>query len=140
MNGVGESEPLPDDTILCGRPNSSYCVTVGDYRAWENNSDNGWSKKLDFMRRRLFERYIGPVNALDLHVDTRKCKNGFYTMAVSCLLIETLASYWRGWETTEVKGKSAKAIRLFFGIEPRFQDFRPTKFYKHVRCGILHSA
>ena len=140
---------MPDDTILCGRPGSSYCVTVGDYKAWENEVDSGWSKKPEFIRRRLFERYIDPVKALDRHPDTKIRKNGFYIMAVSCLLIETLVSYWRGWKTTEpfkeasgkqIKGRSAKAFKIFFRVSKRFGAFRSTKFYKHIRCGILHQG
>lgn len=140
---------MSDDTILCGKPGSSYCVTVGDYKAWAIEADSGWSKKPEFIRRRLFERYIDPVKALDRHPDTKICKNGFYIMAVSCLLIETLVSYWRGWSTTEssrdvhgrqIKGKSAKAFKLFFRVSSRFGAFRSTKFYKHIRCGVLHQG
>jgi hypothetical protein len=140
---------MPNDTILCGRPGSSYCVTVGDYKAWENEAGSGWSKKPEFIRRRLFERYIDPVKALDCHPDTKRLKNGFYIMAVSCLLIETLVSYWRGWETTEphkdaaarqVPGKSREAFRIFFHEEGRFAEFQGTEFYKRIRCGILHQG
>ena len=140
---------MPDDTILCGRPGSGYCVTVGDYKSWESDTDNGWSKKPEFIRRRLFERYVDPVTALDLHDDTKARKNGFYIMAVSCLLIETLVSFWRGWETTEphkdalgrkVLGKSGEAFRLFFDEESRFAAFKGTEFYKRIRCGILHQG
>jgi hypothetical protein len=140
---------MPDDTILCGRPGSSYCVTVGDYKAWECEADRGWSKKPEFIRRRLFERYIDPVKALDLHPDTKSRKNGFYIMAVSCLLIETLVSFWRGWETTEphkdatgqhIKGRSGEAFRIFFQEENRFAVFQGTEFYKRIRCGILHQG
>ena len=140
---------MPDDTILCGRPGSSYCVTAGAYKAWENEADDGWSKKPELIRRRLFERYIDPVKALDFHKDTKTLKNGFYMMAVSCLLIETLASFWRGWGTTEphkdangrkVLGKSGEAFRVFFQEQARFSGFQGTDFYKSVRCGILHQG
>ena len=140
---------MPDDTILCGRPGSSYCVTVGDYKAWENEADTGWSKKPEFIRRRLSERYVDPVEALDLNDDTKECKNGFYMMAVSCLLIETLASFWRGWESTEsgkdakgrkIPGKSGEAFKVFFQEQARFSAFQGTDFYRSVRCGILHQG
>lgn len=140
---------MPEDTILCGRPGSTYCVTAGDYKAWKNEADSGWSKKPEFIRRRLFERYIDPVRAIDLHPDTKIRKNGFYIMAVSSLLIETLVSFWRGWETTEarkdaagrnVPGKSGEAFRVFFDEETRFAAFQGTEFYKSIRCGILHQG
>src|SRR5260370_15300947 len=140
---------MPDDTILCGRPGSTYCVTVGGYNAWENEADSGWSKKPEFIRRRLCERYIDPVKALTLHPDTKIRKSGFYIMAVSCLLIETLVSFWRGWETTEphkdaaghnIPGKSREAFKIFFEEENRFAVFQGTEFYKRIRYGILHQG
>lgn len=140
---------MPANTLLSGKIGSPEAVRVVDYIGWEQEADNGWAKKPDFIRYRLFERYIDPVRALDSHPDTKAKKNGFYVMAVSCLLIETLVAFWRGWETTEpyhdssgrfVKGKSGKAFSLFFRTQPRFRVFRSSRFYKHVRCGILHQG
>lgn len=135
---------MPDDILLCGERNTQTAVTVGDYKRWCNEPDEGWSRKPDFIRRRLRERYIAPVEALDTSAELRKKKHGFYVMAVSCLLIETLVSFYRGWETTErrskTKGKSNKAFKLFFRVEPRFGQFRDKPFYKNVRCGILHQG
>jgi hypothetical protein len=141
-----EENNMPGSTLLCGKRGHPYAVTVDIYRSWESEPDKGWSKKPDFIRRRLFERYVDPVRALDLPKDARDKKNGFYIMAVSCLLIETLVSFWRGWETTEpnrklhLKGKSRRAFRLFFRVQPRFRDLNKTEFYEHIRCGILHQG
>jgi hypothetical protein len=140
---------MPANTLLCGKKGSPQAVRIVDYLGWEQEIDHGWSKKPNFIRRRLFERYIDPVWALDSNLETKAKKNGFYVMAVSCLLIETLVAFWRGWETTEpyrdlsgrqVKGKSSKAFKFFFRAQPRFSAFRPSEFYKHVRCGILHQG
>jgi hypothetical protein len=134
---------MADDTLLCGK-RVSGAVTVKTYLDWEKEHDHGWSRKPQFIRQRLYERYIDPVRALDLHPDTQDKKNGFYIMAVSCLLIETIVSFWRGWETTErtkkQKGKSARAFKMFFRTQPRFEGFRGTKFYRNIRCGILHQG
>lgn len=135
---------MPDETLLCGKRGTATAVTVETYLRWEKENDQGWSKKPQFVRQRLSERYIDPVRALDLYPETQDKKNGFYVMAVSCLLIETLVSFWRGWETTEgtkkKPGKSGRAFRLFFRTQPRFTKFRATKFFKNVRCGILHQG
>ncbi len=135
---------MPDGTLLCGQRNTPTAVTVGKYKRWLLEKDQGWSKKPDFIRRRLYERYIEPVKALDANKELRKKKHGFYVMAVGCLLIETLVSFYRGWETTarrgKTRGKSGKAFKLFFRVEPRFAAFRGKLFYKHVRCGILHQG
>lgn len=135
---------MADDTLLCGKRGDPGAVTVKNYVDWEKENDRGWSKKPQFIRQRLCDRYVNPVRALDLHPDTKDKKNGFYIMAVSCLLIETLVSFWRGWPTTAAtkkhKGKSERAFKMFFRLQPGFSVFRGTKFYKNVRCGILHQG
>jgi hypothetical protein len=140
---------MPANTILCGKKGSAKAVRIVDYLGWEQETDHGWSRKPTFIRCRLFERYIDPVWALDSNLDTKAKKNGFYVMAVSCLLIETLVAFCRGWETTEphrdssgrkVKGRSRKAFEFFFRTQPRFSAFKSSEFYKHVRCGILHQG
>lgn len=140
---------MPDDIILAGKRGTPSLVTVAIYAKWELETDGGWSKKPGFIKQRLYERYIEPIRALNWHEDTKEKKHGFSIMAVSCLLIETLVSFWRGWETTESYreangkwhvGKSGKAFKLFFRTQPRFLSFRGTQFYKHVRCGILHQG
>jgi hypothetical protein len=61
-------------------------------------------------------------------------------MAVSCLMVEALESFWRGWPNT--RGKSELAFRSFFQRTPAFAVFlgHGPQFYEHVRCGILHQA
>ena len=83
-------------------------------------------------------------------------------MAAACLLIETLESFYQGWEKTE-KGLARKDIEdpckptnprrntvsagevafcYFFNRQPDFTLLRPHAhcFYKDVRCGILHQS
>ncbi len=86
IEGWNWSDRWVDDTLLCGQRGSPGRVTVADYRMGETDSDHGWSKKPDFIRRRLFERYIAPVRALHLHpglassierISTSECAAGF---------------------------------------------------------------
>ena len=90
---------MPDDTVLCGVRGTPGAVAVEKYQRWLLEPDGSWIKKSDFIQRPLVERYIAPVDALDLSL--KRYKNGFYIMAVSCRLIETLEAFWQGWETTE---------------------------------------
>lgn len=139
---------MPDFTLLCGKRNNPDAVTVGLYKRWLLEQDHGWSKKPSFIQRRLCERYIDPVQALNANKELKTKKHGFYVMAVSCLLIETLVSFWRGWESTEpcrgvrryIPGKSRRGFELFFRVQPRFKSLRGKAFYKRVRCGILHQG
>lgn len=94
----------------------------------------------DFLRERFTERYIIPLRG-----DPDK-KHGFCTMAISCLMIEALESFWKGWPNT--RNKSREAFHSFFqrcleqGLDlGRFARKKLSDdFYYGVRCGILHQA
>jgi hypothetical protein len=128
-------------------------VTVRRYEKMENAKDrNGLA---GFIQERLSERYVDPLR-------TAPQKHGFLMMAAACLLIETLESFYRGWPDTNKRiprgdiedpckpaGSNKKnvlagkvAFCYFFQREPAFALFRPyaNRFYKCVRCGILHQG
>lgn len=123
---------MPDGTVLCGRPKSDYCVTVKKYREMKDAQDK--YGLAEFVRRRLTERYISPLSS--------DAKNGFAMMACACLLIETLESFYKGWKSTNKKGRGKQAVKQFFGRWKRFSQFQgyEAEFYKNVRCGILHQG
>src|SRR5271167_2827672 len=105
------------------------------YQSWEKHRNSGWSLKPVFVRDRLRERYIDPVAKL-----RPKDKNGFMIIALSCLLIETIESFYQGWTST--KDKSKQAFMKFFECQPRFRSVQAAgkaeEFYLDVRCGVLH--
>ena len=65
-------------------------------------------------------------------------------MAICCLMIEALESFWRGWSDT--RGRSGEAFRSFFrrcleqNLELGVFSQQADDFYEGVRCGILHQA
>lgn len=119
-----------EDTLL------SSSVSVAHYYKLEKNKDR--EKIANFILGRFSERYITPLRCKP------SIKHGFSTMAISCLMIEVLESFYQGWGNT--KNKSSKAFSSFFnrclrreselGIFDKYAD----EFYKSVRCGILHQA
>lgn len=84
------------------------------------------------IRRRFTERYVAPV--------TIAPKHGFMIMAISCLMLEALESFMRGWKRSV--RQSEKLFVEFLDREADFAIFRGkgADFYKNVRCGILHQA
>jgi hypothetical protein len=138
--------PAIDDVYLSSK------VAVVRYREMEQAQKvRGLAK---FVHDRLFERYITPLLSVP-----KKKKNGFLIMAACCLLIETLESFYNGWEdnhigmprkdvaascrpTKSMISRSEVAFCYFFQRETAFAPFRPhaTAFYKHIRCGILHQG
>jgi hypothetical protein len=115
-----------DETLL------SSSVTVAQYRQFE--MDQNRDKIADFIVERFTERYITPLR------DGRHRKHGFCTMAICCLMIEALESFWRGWPHS--RGRSEFAFCSFFDRNSNLSVFRgyASDFYQHVRCGILHQA
>lgn len=121
---------MPHDTILCWTwpralqhllqsPDPKRHVTVKDCNDWLNEGDKGRLKLAEFLRQRLKERYIDPVDGMD-----PEDKNGFSIMAISCLLIEAFESFLQGWDSTEGKGKSPLAFCYFFERENGFHSFK----------------
>jgi len=112
----------------------SRSVTVADYRQFEENKEQ--EIITDFILARFTERYIRPLRSDNKH--------GFCTMAISCLMIEALVSFWKGWPDTI--GKSKKAFKHFFkrcaqqNSELAVFSDCAEDFYENVRCGILHQA
>ncbi len=107
-------------------------VSMEDYRKLEINQDK--EAIVNFIRQRFTERYITPMKT-----DLQK-KNGFTIMAISCLMIETLESFYQGWSDT--KNKSQWAFCNFFDRSKKFHFIKghSQSFYKNVRCGILHQG
>ena len=108
--------------------------TVADYESAVKAQDK--DKIANALHRRFTERYIElvtPSNGKQVH--------GFTIMAVSCLMVESLESFCRGWEHSKGK-RSELAFCHFFDSHRQFDSFRghSAQFYKNVRCGILHQA
>ncbi len=121
---------MPQSTHL----SSNY--TVAQYEKLETAQPPNKAEIAKFFVERFTERYITPINSAG-----PKQKHGFCTMAVSCLMVEALQSFWCGWPHTKDR-KSKLAFCQFFSRCPRFHSLlgHEPDFYKHVRCGILHQA
>lgn len=117
------------DTVLCQQPRT----TAGQLRAFLYAHDTG--RVAEFIRARFEERYFRPIMLMPPDQ-----KSGFFIMAISCLTLEALESFKRGWPSTERHTKAA--FKGFLTREPRFSAFSsgPAEFYKHVRCGLLHQG
>jgi hypothetical protein len=104
---------------------------VADYARMEKRRDRSGISAL--IELRLRERYVDPL-------EHSLAKNGFASMALACLLIETLQSFREGRPDT--KYESRKMFERHFSQNPRLIDFAPfsVRFYYDVRCGLLHQG
>ncbi|MBN1181150.1 MAG: hypothetical protein JXB49_02610 [Bacteroidales bacterium] len=116
----------PHDTYLSNE------VTITGYLQMEEEKNK--DKIIEFIKTRFTERFITPLRC------EPRLKHGFCTMAICCLMIETLESFWRGWDNS--RSRSEQAFCSFFDRNNNLGSFYGyiTDFYKNVRCGILHQA
>lgn len=110
----------------------SSTVKVSDYKGFVQKQEA--QKIIEFLKQRFTERYIEPMR-----VEKEK-KNGFTIMAISCLMIESLESFYQGWADSNRKGQLA--FCNFFDRNKNFSFIKghSEEFYKCVRCGILHQG
>ena len=88
----------------------------------------------EFIVERFEERYFSPLNRSE-------SKNGFAMMAIACLVIETLESFYQGLADTR-RGGGQKIFQSFFERSSSLRGLGENGgwFFKDVRCGILHQA
>ncbi len=109
----------------------SSSTTVARYKKLEAANDR---KALgQFFVERFDERYFRPI------VDSSS-KHGFAVMAVACLVIETLESFYQGRPDT--KNASAQMFRDFFARDTALKVLACENdwFHRDIRCGILHQG
>jgi hypothetical protein len=122
---VRSSHPDPEETEI------STGFTVHDYEVARNKQDH--DRIAEAIRSRFTDRYVRPVA-------DPKHRHGFTMMAISCLMIEAIESFQRGWKTSD--GHSCDAFCSFLDRAEPLKVFRGygREFYENVRCGILHQG
>lgn len=109
----------------------SSSVTIKQYNSFKDKKDT--SRIADLVLERFKERYVDPfVN--------NNSKHGFSMMAISCLMVEALHSFKKGWKRTD--GNGGKAFEEFFSSSNHLKMFIGIgeEFYSNVRNGLLHQA
>lgn len=114
----------------------------------DQSSTADWEKAITILNRRIWNRFIAPVNALIEieHSGPRKVF-GFATLAIDCLLIETVQGFRDG--TTDHTGQSKMLFvkflrnwRVFGRCIPEHMDAGSLakRFYTDCRCALHHSG
>jgi hypothetical protein len=111
----------------------SSTVTVARYRELVQCDDR--QALAQFVRDRFNERYFRPIEST-----SSANKHGFTIMAVCCLVIEALESFYEG--KADTRRQSKEMFDAFFRRDTPLKVFAGGDdwFYKDIRCGILHQG
>ena len=109
----------------------SSSTTVARYRKLVAAGDRKAVGK--FFVERFDERYFRPI-------EDSSSKHGFAVLAVACLIIETLESFYQG--RADTKNVSAQMFRDFLVRDTSLKALAGGNdwFYKDIRCSILHQS
>jgi hypothetical protein len=142
--------------------------TCSDWRALRKRIDadreEAWSQAIGVFKRRMNERFFRCIETL-LQSDKEPTENqpivpGFAIMALCCLLVETLQSFYEGGRAEgptlpdgacpypngcAKEPSTARAFKQFLKRSPHFNsDFHNSEirgdFSQHVRNALLHEA
>ncbi|MBN1601276.1 MAG: hypothetical protein JW915_06690 [Chitinispirillaceae bacterium] len=128
-----------DYMLLYDSYDKSKCIYISTYENWAKQKNVDLISQ--FIYDRLYNRYLKMFDFQDSKYRSHFV-SGFAIMANCCLLIETIESFYRGWNNSN--GKSETAFLKFFTRDTCFamyahSDF-PSIFYKDIRCSILHQG
>lgn len=143
---IGES---PNMRIAPKRRGDGYW-TVADWSRLDLGGENDlgnekdWETAIQIFEDRIKGRFIDAIEILKNEDDNSKTRRfGFAIMSLICLLIETLAQFYKGVAGSKEVGRriytdflsqNSFVLRNFFDVN------HAQKFYKTVRCGLLHHA
>lgn len=123
-------------------------VRITDYLKLNlsNYTNDDWLIAIDYLEKRLMDRFMEPADELirlESTVTAIDKKYGFAVLALDCLLLETIQSFYDG--ITDSTGKSKSLFVKFLLNRNSFKNHfkeedEAVRFYKDFRCGILHQG
>jgi len=109
--------------------------TVADYKKLTFSAESEWNKAIDIFKDRISGRFLEVVSCIEENTYA-----GFAVVALDCLLIETLQQFHEGVAKTPRGCSGPFFVRFLTKTSFGFTEDQAKKFYKDMRCGILHQA
>jgi hypothetical protein len=128
---------MPKNAKDTGPMRISPKYSVDDWKALTFSTEEDWQRAIDIFEDRIRGRFLKFINVIKDYKFS-----GFAVLALDCLLIETLQQFREGEPETPYKKENEYFVS--FLTETSFSKFfdknKAKKFYKQIRCGILHQA
>jgi hypothetical protein len=124
--------------------------TVDDWKALSFTTEKDWETALEIFEDRINYRFLEAIRILqesdhEHYHNHNQRRFGFSMTALDCLLIETLAQFYKGLpESPKRKNRSFYILFLWqdsFVLKSVFDnEAKAQLFYDTIRSGILHQA
>ncbi len=95
-----------------------------------------WEISVSILKDRIEGRYLKPIKML---LEAEPNKNDFSAMSLMCLLIDVFMQFRFGLPRSE-SGESGTNYIDFMKKYLQLDERDARKFYRDIRCGLLHSA
>lgn len=113
--------------------------SCSDYRrlCLQINSDSkAWNSAINIFGERINGRFINQIELLNKNAQ----RNGFASMAICCLLIDTMYKFEHGSIATNYNEIKYEEMLMTYMNDVFTSLDIARAFYKGIRCGILHSG
>ncbi|MCI6731157.1 MAG: hypothetical protein MR487_02365 [Lachnospiraceae bacterium] len=113
--------------------------TRSDYRNLRLRIDSdseAWNKAINIFRERIYGRFINQIKLLNKNAR----QNGFASMAMCCLLIDTMYKFEHGSIATNYNEVKYEEMLMTYMNDVFISLDVARAFYRGIRCGILHSG
>jgi hypothetical protein len=110
--------------------------TSGDWAKLDAKQSAHWLRAAEIIKDRLQGRFLQFASDC-----LGRPYSGFVVLSIDCLLAETIQQFRCG--VVDGKGQSEKLVKQFLEnsrFQPDFDVEARKRFYKDIRCGLLHQA
>lgn len=102
-----------------------------------------WEKAISILEKRIFERYIEPIDKLielERNILPINKKYGFIVLATDCMILENIQCFYDGKEDSNRMSEKVfiKFLTQRENFKNHFNKEIASNFFKNFRCGILH--
>jgi hypothetical protein len=138
-----------NDKLLFSAKNEVSAVKniVNEYEDYLKNGDDGKAKQqfqiiAKIMKERTEERYVKPINMFLHNCREHPEQSGFIVMVINCILLELYFEMTNGFDTSDENGCKVKDAytTILPLLDSNITPDTATKFYKGIRCKIIHQG
>lgn len=140
---------VSNKTWFCKQLKTEDAKQIGESLNLAKNSNNHaeatrlFQKVKQYMRERINENYFLPIERTNRSLSELEVpeNTAFITMSINCILIELYFEMRNGYDESGESGAVGNAYKEVLPLlDSNISESLAQRFYKGIRCGILHQG